>query len=130
LSVLEDVMGRSNWQYRSQERERESRKTLNPIWRGVGCILVVVLAVLGYILANWFYTQNLVEKWIYLPPELIWPSFAPFLGDGVLFKLIFAGLSMILGYAIVSFVYAIAFPIEPGELDVPPPKRPRQRRRR
>ena len=123
-------MGRSNWQYRVHEREREQRKTLNPIWRGVGCILIVVLAGLGYGLAHWFYTQNQVENWIYLPPELIWPSFAPFLGDGMLFKLIFAGLAIMLGYTIVSFIYAVAFPIEPGELDMPAPKRTRRTKRR
>lgn len=122
-------MGRSNWQHMSQERERQKKKTLNPIWRGVGCILIVVLAVFGYLLANWFYAQNQIENWIYMPPELIWPSFAPSLGDGLLFKLIFAGLAMLIGYAVVSFIYALAFPIQPGELDMPPPKRPRRKRR-
>lgn len=122
-------MGRSSWRSKQFEEEREARKTLNPIWRGVGCIMIVLLAVFGYYLAHWFYTQNLVENWIYLPPELIWPSFASFLGDGLLFKLIFAGLAMLIGYAILSFIYAIAFPIQPGELDMPPPKRPRRKRR-
>lgn len=122
-------MGRSSWQSKQFEAEREAKKTLNPIWRGVGCIMIVLLAVFGYYLADWFYKQNQVENWMYLPPELIWPSFAPFLGDGLLFKIIFAGLTMLLGYTILSFVYAIAFPIQPGELDMPPPKRPRRRRR-
>jgi hypothetical protein len=122
-------MGRSSYQFQKQERDRQARKTLNPIWRGVGCLLMVLLAVGGYALANWFYIENQVEKWVYLPPQLIWPSFATFLGDGLLFKLIFAGLAMLFGYAIISMIYAIAFPIPPGELDMPPPKRPKRRRR-
>lgn len=122
-------MGRSSWGSRQFEEEREAKKTLNPIWRGVGCILIVLLALFGYYFAHWFYTKNLIENWVYLPPELIWPSFATFLGDGLLFKIILAGLSMLIGYTILSFVYAIAFPIQPGETDMPPPKRPRRRRR-
>jgi hypothetical protein len=128
-------MGRDTWRYAQIERERAARKRGNPVWRGVGCLLLVALAIAGYYVANWFLVANLENGWIYIPNEAMNPSFlptwlSPYLGGGGIVKLITAGLVMILGYGILSIVYAILFPIEPGETDVPPVRRGQARRNR
>lgn len=123
-------MGRDSWRFAQLDRERDQRRKMNPIWRGVGCILIVILTVAGYAFADWFYTQNQISHWIFLPREITNPSFAPFLGNGLMLKIIIAFLFMILSYAIMSVIFAIASPIEPGEHDAPPPKKERVKRKR
>lgn len=120
---------RSAWAYRQAEREREARQRVNPIWRGVGCLLVIIMAVIGWFFASWFINSGL----IYLPPQLLNPPspFPGFLGGGNLVRLVVSGLFMLTGFGVLNFVYAILFPIKPGEYDLPTPKRkPPQRKGR
>ncbi len=121
-------MGRDSWRYAQRERERAKRKRVNPIWRGVGCLLMVVLTLAGYAFADWFLSANAVNGWVYLPPEVFNPQFARFLPPGLFLKLVVAFLFLILSYGIVSTFYAVAFPIQLGETDVPPLRRVRRRR--
>jgi hypothetical protein len=121
-------MGRESWRYAQHERERAKRKRMNPVWRGVGCVLAVILALLGYAFADWFLRANAVNAWIYLPAEVITPSFASGLPPGMVAKLVVAFLFMILSYALMSTFYAILFPIQLGETDMPPLRRVRRRR--
>jgi len=128
-------MGRDSWKYASHERERAARKRGNPVWRGVGCLLLVVLALAGYFFANWFLVANSQNGWIFIPNEALNPSFVPpwlfpYLSGGVLVKLITGGLFVILGYGILRVAYAILFPIKLGETDVAPVRRGRARKRR
>jgi len=132
-------MGRDSWRARQHDAEREKKRRMNPVWRGVGCFLMVVLAVGGYLFSNWFLTQNYVNRWIYLPPQVIFPPItavppilrslvAPLFGPGVLVSLVVAFLFLIFAYVFLSIAYSIAFPIRPGEHDAPPLKRERRRR--
>lgn len=116
-------MGRDTWRYVQHEREREAKRRMNPIWRGVGCVLLVLLAVVGYAIAGWFLKENASQAWIYLPPELVDIPRLTFLPSGLVIQLVIAMLFMVFGYGLLSVVYAIAFPIQPGETDAPPLKR-------
>jgi hypothetical protein len=113
---------------------------MNPVWRGVGCFLIVTLAIGGYLFSNWFLTQNYANQWVYLPPQIIAPSMsaipaslqsalAPLFGPGVMASLVVAFLFLVFAYLFLSIAYSIAFPIKPGEHDVPPLKRVRRRPR-
>jgi hypothetical protein len=46
----------------------------------------------------------------------------------MLVRIIITILSMLLAFTVVNFIYAVAFPLKPGETDVPPLKRDRRRR--
>lgn len=123
---------RSAWQYRQTERERMERERTNPVWRGVGCILVLVVGAIGYAFANWFLGAGLV----YLPPEVINPPdpFPAFLRGGNAVRYVVTLLFMLTAFGVMNFIYAILFPIKPGEHDLPTPRsspaKRRQRRRR
>ncbi|MBN2555211.1 MAG: hypothetical protein JXA97_04665 [Anaerolineales bacterium] len=112
-------MGRDTWRYKQLDEEREQRGKLNPIWRGVGCMLAVVLGMISFFFARWFLAQNL----IYIPPEIRVLSFAPWLPKDFLVLGVISILGMLIGYGIINTIYAIAFPIKPGDTDVPPLKR-------
>jgi cytochrome bd-type quinol oxidase subunit 1 len=122
-------MGRDTWRFAQHERERELKKRRNPIWRGVGCVLLVLLAMTGYFVSGWFFTENARQQWIYLPPGIMTIPFAPWIPRGVVAQLFVAMIVVLFGYAILSFVYAIMFPIRPGETDSRPLKRSGPRRR-
>ena len=124
-------MGRDSWRYAQHEKERQKKRRMNPVWRGVGCVLLVALTLAGYLFSGWFLSANALNNWVYLPPEMLTFSFAPWLPlpYGLVVQLVVAFVFMIFGYGIISFLYAIAFPIRPGEGDVPPLRRDRRRRR-
>ena len=123
-------MGRDTWRFAQHERERAAKRRMNPIWRGVGCVLLVALAVAGYFAAGWFLQQNAQQGWIYLPPVIIDIPRLTFLPSGLLVQLFIAFVFMLFGYGILAVVYAMAFPVKPGETDVPPLKRTGPRRGR
>jgi hypothetical protein len=116
-------MGRDTWRYAQHEREREANRRMNPIWRGVGCVLLATLAIAGYLVAGWFLGENAAQHWVYLPDQLIHIPRLTFLPSGIVLQLFIAFVFMLFGYGILSVVYAIAFPIKPGETDAPPVKR-------
>jgi hypothetical protein len=112
---------------RQHERERLARKRVNPVWRGVGCIAIVLTGLAGYMFSVWFLTENQVQGWMTIPRDLIRPPQLPWLPDGILVQLGVAILFMMLATGVVNTVYAIVFPIRPGETDAPqikkkPPK--------
>ena len=123
-------MGRDTYQFRSLDKERDKRKQLDPKWRGVGFILIVLFATGGYFFADWFLSANKDNSWIYLPQAALNPQFAPFLGGGLLIKIIVAILFTLLSYAILSMIYAVTFPIQLGETDVPINRKAERRKRR
>jgi len=116
-------MGRDTWRFAQHEREREAKRRLNPVWRGVGCVLLAALAVAGYFAAGWFIQQNAVQGWVYLPPVIINIPYLTFLPAGIVVQLFIAFVFMLFGYGVLAVVYAMAFPVQPGETDVPPLKR-------
>ena len=121
-------MGRDSYSFRSDERERSKRKRMNPIWRPIGCVLVLMLAAGGYLFAGWFLDQNARSDWIAIPGAILDPQLGVDLPEGLIFKLAVAFIFMIISYGVLSVLFALLFPIQPGEFDHPP-LRPTGRKR-
>ncbi len=123
---------RSSWQFAQHEKERQEAQKMNPVWRGVGCLLIIGIGVLGYLFANWFLVQNSINGWVFLPRDLINPN-SPVVGDllsgGNLVRLVVALTFLLFAFAFMNFFYAIVSPIKPGEYDLPKPKRQKKKRR-
>ena len=119
-------MGRDSWQFRELDAERVKRKRLDPIWRGVGCVLVVLLGFVGYVFSGWFLDQ----RYVYIPPFSLQIPLIATISGSLIVQLAVAFLFMIFSYAIMSVIYAIAFPIKLGEKDVPPLKRQKTKKKR
>jgi hypothetical protein len=130
-------MGRDTYRYQTLDKEREARKRLNPMWRGIGCITLTIFGVAGYLFAQWFLRRNAVTGWIYLPPGAYNPDFPnwlnfmePMFQGGALIKLIVALLFVVVSFGILNFIYAIGFPIRVTVPDTPPPDKRLARRQR
>ena len=117
-------MGRDSWRFRQMDEAREKKKRINPLWRGLGCFLMIMLSLGGYLFSNWFLTQNALNNWIFLPPEIIRPAFLPaWIPPGAFVSFVVALLFLILSFGIVNLTYAVMFPHRLGETDVPPLRR-------
>ncbi|MCJ7566177.1 MAG: hypothetical protein MUO58_01380 [Anaerolineales bacterium] len=122
-------MGRDSYRFRELDQERDKRKQLDPKWRGVGLILIALFATAGYYFADWFLRANAENGWIYIPRAALYPKFVPFLGGGLLIKIIVAFLFTLLTYSILSVIYAMSFPIRHGETDVPVDRKAERRKK-
>lgn len=119
-------MGRDSWRFKRLDEERKKRKSLKPIWRGVGCVLVVILGFVGYIFSGWFLNQGFV----YIPRFSVQIPLITTVSGYVIVQVAVSFLFMIFSYAIMSVIYAIAFPIQLGETDMPPLRRQKTKKKR
>ncbi len=117
------------WQDRQEYETIAKQKTIHPVWRGIGCLLIIVLGMAGYLFSGWFLGANAENHWIFLPPEVLNPPFVPFLPSGAAVQIVVAVLFMIFSYGVLSVFYALLFPIQPGEQDSPQLYRRKTRRR-
>lgn len=128
-------MGRDSYRFRALDKQREESRRLNPIWRGVGCITLVVFAAAGYFFAQWFLRANAINTWLYIPREAYNPDFPNWLNflepisrNGALIKFVVALLFVILSYGVMNFLYAIGFPWRPSATDAGVPNKRLARR--
>ena len=115
-------MGRDTWRHQMQDKERDNKKELNPIWRGVGCILIVVFSVGGYFFGDWILDQIKINGWFKVPDVLVQIPGLPWLPSGFLLNILIAIVFMIIGFGLLNIAYAILFPIKRGKYDSPPLK--------
>jgi len=115
-------MGRDTWRHQMHDKERDKQKQINPIWRGVGCFLIVALSVGGYFFGAWFLQQNENNGWFNLPEVLVKIPGLPWLPSGFLLNILVAIVFMIVSFGLLNIVYAILFPIQSGKYDSPPLK--------
>ena len=121
-------MGRETIRYVDEEDQISKRGRLHPVWRGIGCLTIVLLGILGYFASGWLLNANNQNQWIYIPPQIMAPEFAAFLPPGTIIRSVVGGIAIMLGYTLISVVYAIVFPLIPGKTDVPALKRTDRRK--
>lgn len=105
----------------SRDKGPKTRE-IHPIWRGVGCILMVLTPILSYATATLLLQQNRIHGWVAIPPELLIKQFAfdPLIAVRIVLTLV---LIVLIGafFTMVTFVLYSAFgPSRYGPFDVPP----------
>ena len=114
---------------RVQPAFREStlkRKPINPIWRGIGFILIILLTAGAFWLAGYVLDNNLLGP--YLPFAIprdftvTIASWLPKLPGKLLVQIGAAALLDVLAYGLMVIVYAILNPLRPGPTDAKPPR--------
>jgi hypothetical protein len=126
------------------QEKKTSGPTTHPVWRGIGCIMLVLIPLMAFAAADMFYDdapsirifgspifQRSGAVYQILVHEELW--------DGAVlrisgFHIIFMILFSLIGFLILSFVYAVVYRAsglsKPGPTDAPPPRRSGRRRRR
>jgi hypothetical protein len=104
------------------------KKDINPIWRGVGFILILLLTIGAFWLAGYVLDRQLLAPYLPFPvPQdfLIKFSQTPWLPPipGKLAVQIGAAVLIdILGFALLTLVWSIINPVRPGPKDAPQPR--------
>jgi hypothetical protein len=133
--------------YRVAEPEKKPW-SVHPVWRGIGCILLVILPIISYSAAYLLVRENLKQKWVEVPAELagsidfslvsrIFPALEPFfesLGPIFYLDLLITFLFVFFFFAIMTILYSLLFRAAGGShygpLDAPPVRKSPSRRPR
>ena len=112
----------------------------SPIWRGIGCLLIVLVPVVSYAAADlstpFFMGRNLIPKELLFTPQAPdWMSISPILVQifrtvfgryGILATLLLTFIYILIIGGVLSvlyaFMYRMAAPPRYGPMDAPPPK--------
>lgn len=93
--------------YQQYERDvKKQERQIHPIWRGIGFLLLAVVAVMSYAGANLLVEANKTQKWIAVPPEIRGGvSWAPDLYS----ELIVSFFLMMIGFGVITIIYSIIY---------------------
>ncbi|MFC2028458.1 hypothetical protein ACFLTX_00865 [Chloroflexota bacterium] len=136
--------------YTKYQKVKEHReKRIHPIWRGIGCILALILPVISYFLAVELINYGLANQWpipiellgsvnipaqvwvINLPANIIRPiNNFPNLFAVILFTLVILILLTGLISLIYAFLYRVIGPPQLTSIDAPPIKTKKVRKSR
>jgi hypothetical protein len=111
-----------------------------PIWRGIGCLMIVIVPVISYAAADvsmpFFADQGLVPRQLLFTPQTPdWMSVAPMVAQayhflfghyGILATLLLAFVYILVISGLLSVLYAfmhqLSAPSRYGPMDAPPPR--------
>ena len=129
--------------YDSFNRRRQKRPApmTHPIWRGIGCLMIVLIPIMSYALGVFTVEYGIAQKWPIPRQFLGHARFPDFIRDIDVLRpltnaimsiqnlpgyLAFAFIYIVVLGALISFAYAVAYrlvgPPVYGPMDVPPPK--------
>ena len=122
-------MGKYYSQYRRPPRP-ERRWKVHPIWRGIGCLMLVIVPIISWSIASMFVEANKQGRWLDIPAGLGRPFGSTDLVVTALVTLIVAVLLFAAYTIFYMLVYRVTGPPALGPLDAPPMKRKRPRKSR
>ena len=102
---------------------------IHPIWRGIGCLMMILIPIMSYAGAVILVQENAKQGWLPMPRELSQTVTVPFLGemDQFIAVVIVTTLLMIVGFGVVTILYSLIYtavgPPRLGPLDAPPVRR-------
>ena len=132
---------------RVQKQSVERRWNVHPIWRCIGCAMILIIIVMAYALAKELVDYNEktqrfgLPKFLYNEVEISYTKYIPALKENYVvnkflsnFKygtLIFMLIFMFIGFSAFSFVYSALYrvsgPSRYSPVDAPPVRKPRKK---
>ena len=93
--------------YQQYERDvKETKSSVHPIWRGIGFLLLGIIAVMSYAGANLLVEANKTKGWVRVPSGIQGGvSWAPDLFT----ELIVTFFLLFIGFGIITIVYSIIY---------------------
>ena len=126
-------MGKYYSQYRRPPRP-ERRWKVHPVWRGIGCIMMIIIPIVSWAIASLFVDANKAGRWLDVPAGLDAPAGVdiPFLTtDLIVTALVALVVAVLLFGAYTIFymlIYRVTGPPSRGPQDAPPQKHRRARK--
>jgi len=119
-------------------REVKERFQVHAIWRGIGCILFIILPIMAYALGDILMREGFIQQYLRIPRIFMQPLDLDFIGlptlqnfGGTLLLAIAITFILYAGvFMIYSLVYRIFGPSRLGPTDAPPVKGRRARKSR
>jgi hypothetical protein len=111
-----------------QKPKAERPWEIHPIWRGIGCILLLLLPFLSYLTSVLLVEANIENQWMPIPEVLAGPPQIPFLFAHLVLTLFFV--ILLFGFLMIfySLIYTKLGPPKYGPTDAPPPRIQRVRK--
>lgn len=101
-----------------RDLENKKKREIQPIWRGAGCILIVILPLISYTISTIVIDNKKISTWIIIPKEIIVPKFSdPLILVKLLYTIIFIFILFFIIVAIVFFVNKVFGPSRRGPFD-------------
>lgn len=97
--------------YKMQQPVKERPWRIHPIWRGIGCLLMVVIPIMAYAGAVLLVQANQELGWVTMPPETLTTVNVPFVGPvtNLYAILVTAVLLMMVGFGIMVILYGLLY---------------------
>jgi len=123
--------------YNPQSHMAETPWKIHPVWRGIGCLMILIIPALAFAGAILVVQANADQKWVPIPAELSQSLTLPLFGtvESVLAVVIVAVLLALIGFGVMTIIYSLVYsligPARYGPQDAPPIyNKPNNRRRR
>jgi hypothetical protein len=106
----------------------KSRRTIippiHPVWRGIGCFLLILLPIVAFAGAKILVQTNSRQRWVQMPSELMGAFTLPIIGRVFYADLALTVILIVIGFAILTVAYSVIYRIigipRYGPLDSPP----------
>jgi amino acid permease len=121
--------------YSMQSRAAQRPWTIHPVWRGIGCVMIVLIPFMAYAGAVLLVQANQEQNWFPVPRDLSQTVDVPYLGslDNLYITLLITLVLILVGYALITVIYTLVMnfigPPRYGAMDAPPMRRSRKRKR-
>jgi len=121
--------------YSDQSRQADKPWEIHPIWRGIGCLMMLLIPIMAYAGSVLIVEANMEQGWVAMPRELMRNIPLPVIGsvDHLWANLMVTLVLSLLGFALLTALYALVYqfigPPRYGPLDAPPERRRGRRRR-
>jgi len=120
---------------RYTKRPETKQEALHPVWRGIGCFMIILMPVMSYAGAVELVKANYRNGWVRMPAEFSGNVTIPYIGTiNDLYAYLAIGIVfLVIGFGVLTMLYSVLYsavgPPKYGPTDAPPPRRPKKRRR-
>lgn len=107
--------------YSFREQNNPAKKPIHPVWRGIGCALLIIIPVISYVAGDYLVSNASLIKWVIIPQDMIVHQFVadPLILVRLLYMAIFVFVLYLLLTVITFVVNHYLGPSRYGPFDVP-----------
>lgn len=83
------------------DKPKEDKKRIHPVWRGIGCLLMVLIPAFSYFSAIQLFKTPEKFTWVIIPEDIVISTFKDPL---ILVKLLYAGVIAFIFFAVIGLI--------------------------